>query len=392
MQKRMPLGHFSASLYYLSFILFGLSGAIVGPTLPSLAAQTNTQLDGISFLFIASALGFTLGALLSGRVFDRFSGHPVLTIALLAMSLLLALVPVTPWLWGLLLVMFFIGWMSSVIDVGSNTLIVWIYRHRVGPFLNGLHFAFGLGAFLAPLLVAQVIVVTGSFQWSFWLMALLPLPIAVLLANIPSPRPARNVQEKQTDESNSAKLIVLITAFFFLYTGSEVAFGNWIFTYATGLKLLDDTWAAYLNSGFWGALTVGRLLSIPIAMRFRPSRILWVDLIGCLMSVGLLLLWPNHQGVLWVGTLGLGLFMASIFPSALTLAARRMTITGKVNSYLFSGTGAGTMVLPWLVGQGFDGIGPVIMNMVVGVSLLAALGVLVAFLHNSVRFDQKNSK
>lgn len=127
-------------------------------------------------------------------------------------------------------------------------------------------------------------------------------------------------------------------------------------------------------------------------MRFRPSRILWVDLIGCLMSVGLLLLWPNHQGVLWVGTLGLGLFMASIFPSALTLAARRMTITGKVNSYLFSGTGAGTMVLPWLVGQGFDGIGPVIMNMVVGVSLLAALGVLVAFLHNSVRFDQKNSK
>lgn len=241
MQKLMPLGHFSASLYYLSFILFGLSGAIVGPTLPSLAAQTNTQLDGISFLFIASALGFTLGALLSGRVFDRFSGHPVLTIALLAMSLLLALVPVTPWLWGLLLVMFLIGWMSSVIDVGSNTLIVWIYRHRVGPFLNGLHFAFGLGAFLAPLLVAQVIVVTGSFQWSFWLMALLPLPIAVLLANIPSPRPARNVQEKQTDESNSAKLIVLITAFFFLYTGSEVAFGNWIFTYATSLKLLDDT-------------------------------------------------------------------------------------------------------------------------------------------------------
>ena len=62
-----------------------------------------------------------------------------------------------------------------------------------------------------------------------------------------------------------------------------------------------------------GALTIGRLLAIPLALRFRPRIILFVDLIGCLASVGLVLLWPDSVMAIWIGTLGLGLFMAAIF-------------------------------------------------------------------------------
>ncbi len=53
------------------------------------------------------------------------------------------------------------------------------------------------------------------------------------------------------------------TLFFFLYVGAEVGFGGWIFTYAVALDLGSETAAAYLTSAFWGALTFGRLLTIP---------------------------------------------------------------------------------------------------------------------------------
>ncbi len=384
--------HLSAFLYFLAFILFGLSGAIIGPTLPSLAKQTGTQLDGISFLFVAASLGFTLGALIGGRLFDRFAGHRILMLSLLVMSLMLALIPLTPWLWGLSLVVFALGWASAGIDVGGNTLLVWMYRQHVGPFMNGLHFAFGFGAFLAPLLVAQAVALTGNFSWAYWSLALLPLPVAALLIRTPSPQPFHDQDITKATGNASNILVGMIIVFFFLYTGAEVSFGNWIFTYATEFELLDDEWAAYLNSAFWGALTLGRLLAIPIAVRFRPSHILWFDLLGCLASVGVLLLWPQHQVALWISALGLGLFMASIFPTTMTLASRRMAITGKINSFIFAGAGAGTMILPWLVGQWFERFSPEIMIHVVGVALLLSLGILIVFLKQSVRIDQENPK
>lgn len=69
--------------YYLTFISLGVVTAALGPALPYLAAQTGTALAVVSVLFVSRALGLILGALLSGRLYDRL-GHPILiTIAAL---------------------------------------------------------------------------------------------------------------------------------------------------------------------------------------------------------------------------------------------------------------------------------------------------------------------
>jgi FHS family Na+ dependent glucose MFS transporter 1 len=141
------------------------------------------------------------------------------------------------------------------------------------------------------------------------------------------------------------------------------------------LGLSESSNAAYLTSAFWGALTMGRLLSIPLALRFRPRVILLVDLIGCLVSVGSVLLWPDSVTTIWIGTLGLGLFMASIFPTTLTWAGRHMKMTGQVTGWFFVGTGLGGMVLPWLIGQLFEQIGPLGTMFAIAIDLLIAFGV-----------------
>ena len=53
---------------------------MIGPTLPGLAENTNTQLGQISILFSARSVGFLIGALAGGRIYDRLPGHPVLTL------------------------------------------------------------------------------------------------------------------------------------------------------------------------------------------------------------------------------------------------------------------------------------------------------------------------
>jgi FHS family Na+ dependent glucose MFS transporter 1 len=171
-------------------------------------------------------------------------------------------------------------------------------------------------------------------------------------------------------------VIFLVASLLFLYVGAEASFGGWLFTYAVESGLAFSASAAYLTSAYWGALTFGRLLAIPIAFRVRPRWILFGDLIGCITSLAVILLWPHSLGALWIGTLGVGLFMASIFPTAISLAERRLRITGRVTGWFLVGSSLGAMSLPWLIGQLFEASGPRVTMVSILIAIVAALGVV----------------
>lgn len=371
----------STAVYYLAFIVLGMVSASLGPTLPGLAAQTNTDLGGISFLFITRSLGFLVGTLLFGRLLSNFNGHVLIGSAILGMALFLGLVPFTPMLWLLTFILFLLGIAESGIDVSSNTLIVWLHGAKVAPYMNALHFFFGVGAFLSPLIIARILASGGKVSWSYWVLALLVLPITLVVFRVPSPR------EKEQDPAipRAAKkwsLIFLLALFLLLYVGAEIAFGGWIYTFAFSTAIASETTAAYLTSAFWGALTIGRLLSIPLTARLRPRTLLALDLLGCLLSIGLMIFFVSATAV-WVGTLGFGFSMSSIFPTTLSFAERQMPINGQVTSYIFVGASLGAMTIPWLIGQLLSTIGPQATMPSIFITMSAALLVFVILLVKS---------
>jgi fucose permease len=378
--------------YFTVFVTLGLAGAILGPTLPGLAEQTRTRMSEVSFLFTATAVGYLAGSLLGGRQYDRVQGNRLMAISLLVMASMLVVSPLVPLLWVLALVMLVLGAAQGTVDVGGNTLIVWVHGRRVGPYMNGLHFCWGLGAFLFPIIVGQVLLVSGGISWAFWALAALLLPVAFWLLRLPSPAawtgdPETAANALSTDQpANPGRggiVVLLVTLLLFLFVGAEAGFGGWIYSYAIALDLTNATVAAYLTSAYWGALTLGRLVGIPIASRVRPRWILLADAVGCLTSAAILLLWPRSPVATWVGTLGMGLFMASVFPVALTLAGRRVTITGRITSWFLVGASTGGMTLPLLMGQLFDSISPQTAMALLAVYLLLALAVLVVLLFYS---------
>lgn len=342
--------------YYVAFVTLGLSAAVMGPTLPSLAERTHVRLDEISILFAARSFGYLVGSILGGHSFDRVRGHPIVALMLLIMAATLALVPVISSLMILALVLLVLGIAESTVDVGCNSLLIWLYRRDVGPWMNGLHFAFGVGAFLSPIIVAQVILITRDITWVYWLLALFILPGVFWLPRLDSPVPERSVQEKHTG-STPWGTVFLIACFVLLYVGAEMGFGGWVYTYATTLGLSDAATAAYLTAVFWGALTLGRLLSIPLAARMTPRAILFWDMVLSIASIGIIALWSGSALILWVGAVGAGLGMASIYPTMLSFAERRMTITGQITGWIFLGAGVGGMIVPWLIGQLFERMG-----------------------------------
>ena len=370
--------------YYLAFIILGLTTAAAGPSLLKLSEHTSSALNIISYIFVASSLGYLIGSFFGGRIYDRFSAHRFMAMTLVVMAITCIFIPISNSLALLLFAMFLNGLAASILDVGCNTLLMWTHGEKAGPFLNGLHFFFGVGSLIAPLLFAQVLLMTGDIDWLYWSFAIVSVPMAVWFWFLQEPQHAGRAEEASSTIFPGWPVLV-IAALFFLYVGLELGFGNWIYTYALKLNLENEITAARLAAAFWGAFTFGRLLGVWISTKLRSKPILLIDIIGCAISIVIIILWKTSNTALWIGTIGLGISMASVFPTLIMLAGERMVITGTITGWFLVGSGAGSMLLPWLIGQVFVLTGPEAMTTVLLITLGGFALTLLMFLNLKIK-------
>jgi FHS family Na+ dependent glucose MFS transporter 1 len=174
--------------YYFAFISLGMATAAFGPALPYLAVNTDVLIGQVSILFSTKAGGYLFGSIVGRRLYDRMPGHLIAVGALLGICASFALSPKLSLLWLLAIVMFGLGMFEGALDVGGNVMLGWIHGSEVGPFMNAPHFFFGIGTFIAPIIIAQSVLITRGIVWGFWTIALLLLPVAAwfLRSNSPS--------------------------------------------------------------------------------------------------------------------------------------------------------------------------------------------------------------
>ncbi|MDR3577592.1 MAG: MFS transporter [Anaerolineaceae bacterium] len=341
--------------YYSVFFCLGLSAGIVGPILPSLAAQTGSTLANVGLVFMVGSIAYTFGVIFGGRVFDRLRGHPVLGAAQICLGLVFFLIPYVPWFWLLLVLFCLRGLAESFILTGSNAMLIWTHGEKVSPFMNALHFFFGLGALVSPLLVAQVVSAALGYEWSLRALALFMLVVGIRMVILPgSPQPvAQAAAEKKLAVGSQMIYPFVISAmlFLFFYVGAEVSFTGWFYTYAVTLNLASAAGAAYLTSVFWLSFTISRLFSIPLAVRFSPKQVLPLASISCLTILLLAIVLPRSTWLLWLLAIGLGFCMAPIWPSGFTLAGQSINMTGSISGMVLIGDSMGGMLLPWLSGK-----------------------------------------
>ncbi|MCI0336434.1 MAG: MFS transporter [Acidobacteria bacterium] len=372
-------------LYSIAFIALGLGIGSLGPTLPALAAQTHVEMKQISNLFIARSFGTILGAWLIGRLYDRVSGHPLLAASLLISAIVLAMIPSASLLWMLFALSILLGLASASINVGGNMLIALVHGDGVRPFLSTMHFAFGLGGLLAPILVGLFVHRSDSLQITYRTLAFLTLPAALLILLSRSPVLQR-LKGEDRPRPLPASMLGLFVLFFFLEVGAEASIIGWYFSYATEHRMESRT-AAQMNSAFWAAFTVGRLATIRLAMQFKEISIIMTNLCLTIILVASTLYLSSSPFVLWMGAIGLGLFVAPIFPNTFSYAQRRLGLSGRVTGWFLAGSSAGGMFWPWLIGQFFKSNGPRVLMWIVLLNLCGALATTAIMFRRSSRLS-----
>jgi fucose permease len=109
---------------------------------------------------------------------------------------------------------------------------------------------------------------------------------------------------------------------FFIYTGTEVAAGQWAYTFLTTGRHIDIRLAAAAVSGFWWGQTLVRAGSGFVAVRLGPDRLIDVSLGAALVGAAALWLAPSEA----IKLLALAVFgggLGPLFPTLISLTPSR---------------------------------------------------------------------
>jgi MFS family permease len=143
------------------FTALGLCLSALGPVLLDLAVQTQSSLTATGYCFGVRSVGYLLGSM-GGPLYDRWPGHRILGTAMFAAALGTMLIPLVTTVQALGFAVLLQGVAMGFCDTGGNVMMIWWFTHEVGPYMQGMHFAFALGAFLGPMLLRLVAAAAGD--------------------------------------------------------------------------------------------------------------------------------------------------------------------------------------------------------------------------------------
>lgn len=345
--------------YLVGFVLIGLGLSVAGPALSHLRDRVGTTDGGIAWVFVGQSAGYILGSVAAGRGLDSGRGHRRWVAAMGVASVSLVLIAIAPNLLLLVAAFAVLGAACGLCDVSGNTLVMWSRPEGPGALLNALHLSFALGAMVTPLIVNRSL----HFASSIWGVALPMAAIAAVCASFmlphPSPQRTRHAVVERSQATGARTLHVgLVCAFFFAYVALETGFANWIHSYVEQVGYGGASTATGVTSMFGIGFAVGRVGAIWLSRAMTAG---WIVAVTTGLSVVASLLFLVFDGpgpMLWVVALLFALSVAPQYASMMAFAESHLALSGRNTSAIVAFSGTGGLLMPLVVGQLFDRVGP----------------------------------
>ncbi len=347
-------------LAYAAFIPTGLITVLLGPLLPTLAARWSLNDTHGGYLFTAQFLGSLLGTVSSGPIVSRIRFRPTMVAGIAMMGIGTATLLTGAYAWGIASV-FCYGVGIGLTVPSTNLLVARTAREDSSSSLNLLNFFWSAGAVACPFLLAafQPRGHLSSFLWSVAGFFSL-LVIGLLLVPVDMPDVGHHSASLQKETFHYALLspvALILGALFFVYVGTESAFGAWLASYAKRITTSQSHAWMTVPSYFYGALLVGRLAA-PLTLR-RLSGVTqarWAAMLAVAAAATLL---NSHSvsGAI-MSSLLVGLGLSSLYPIAIGMLSSSFGAAApQIASVLFALSTLGGAVMPWLVGYASTELG-----------------------------------
>lgn len=235
----------------------------------------------------------------------------------------------------------------------SNTMISTLPGERAAQGYNLLHGAFAVGALLSPILLVVCAGRWPTFGWRLvaGILCLVCISQLVVYAKMPLPEEPPRKGVRSADRSFlKVKQFWLGSAMLLFYISAEYAIVGWLVTYFQDTGVLDASWSQLMNSLLWLVIFIGRMVGAAITGKVSRNKLLLLDGAG-FFACFLVMFFSRTPAPIILGLVGVGLFMATIYPTAFAFGSD--CIRGNdlgCSVMIFTGS-VGGIVTPFLVGQ-----------------------------------------
>jgi fucose permease len=362
--SRLPL--ISIMLPFVAFVLMGANDGAIGVLLPEIRIFYHIDDATLAWIFLASTLGYLSATLNNGLLTTRLGLRRFLLLAMLLVAVGAGLIsgrlPFVLYLGSVYMLGFGVG----MLDAGLNAFIASLPGNVT--LLNYLHAFYGVGALLGPLVASTLL----AWQLGWQTIYLVWLGVAFLILAgfwLAFRVVARADQEPKKGEDASAgrnnllhimrlRIVWLAASFLFIYVGVEISMSSWGYSYLLTARQGPALFSAWIISGYWCGLTLGRLTLAHLSKRLGARHLITLCLcgIGCSLALGWFL--PGIVGAA-IGFCLTGFFLGPLFPTVIALMPQLVAprlLAGAIG-FLASLASVGGALLPSLVGNLFQHIG-----------------------------------
>ena len=315
MTSRNPPGNLYRAIITCCWsAISGWSDATPGAILPFIEEYYGITYSIVSLIWMANAAGFILIAMLSHKIQPWLGKRYSLVTGCIFSCIMYALVSSGSH-FPLVVVGFFFGGMGIAICL-SQSNIFFTRMYDLSKYLSLFHGSYGLGATLSPLVATAM--VNAGVKWHYFYLITLGFMISTGINLYISFKGAdedlrpwdtdeptetlqvldidashesqyesddsneqiglqdlareglntQNVPNKDKHSSHSTDMLLalqnyrtwVLALLVLFYQGAEVSLGGWVVTFLLNYKQGNPNSAGYVASGFWGGLTLGRLL------------------------------------------------------------------------------------------------------------------------------------
>ena len=363
------------------FFVSGASSVLLGNLMPFLREMYDISYARAGFLLSLPSWGNLAAILLAGYL-PTYIGRRK-TVLLTAVWMTVAFCLITFGIGGAAA----LGFACAMIGVARggntnfcNTMMSTLPGKKSAIGYNLLHGAFAVGAVLSPL--ALIACTRGNdMGWKTMTAGIVILCLLQLTVysrmNLPTEKITKSI--KQVDRSFlNNKSFWLGAAILFFYISTEYAIVNWLVTYFKDTGILSADVSQLMTSLLWIVIFIGRMIGAALVGKVSRKIILVVDGVGLLVFF-LLVFFSRSELPIFLGIMGVGLFMATIYTSALALGTA--SIKGNdlgVSTMIFVGS-TGGIITPAVVGMVAEKAGIQMgMGVVVAVTVLLLITILVS--------------
>ena len=338
----------------LTFFIGGACAQPLGSFIPFLRQAHGLSYDFSGYLLSAQSVGNVVAVLLSGFL-PAYIGRRK-TILAMAFWMIPGLLVFSGGLGAptlLLAACFFTGLTRGGNANFSNTMISTLPGERAAQGYNLLHGAFAVGALLSPILLVVCAGRWPTFGWRLvaGILCLVCISQLVVYAKMPLPEEPPRKGVRSADHSFlKVKQFWLGSAMLLFYISAEYAIVGWLVTYFQDTGVLDASWSQLMNSLLWLVIFIGRMVGAAITGKVSRNKLLLLDGAG-FFACFLVMFFSRTPAPIILGLIGVGLFMATIYPTAFAFGSD--CIRGNdlgCSIMIFTGS-VGGIITPFLVGQ-----------------------------------------